>query len=435
MSGTRRGFLRGLIGATAVAATTPPNKLVEVALQPIQPPQPPSLAFTSEEKNLLRRFIQSVIDSQVDDIHDMGEDEEGSDDKKEYIKGLRKTQSRLDNGKKLAKEDLDTLKDIFEENIDGADHLDDLKDLLADHDLGFQQLESLADKLEVGHHGVTRLRELTEIPTPQFEPPNFSPNTAPLTGEHAIAPPSTPPQVALASPTTDDTTQRALPAPEASSHTGKLNSWLEGGRGAPSWSNERDLSDNEFKELISQPFEEGDGGDSHLVMRDWVESSEGINNRLRGQGDWPKGVDEDIRDLDALFQQHAHTFNQPTTLYRAMPARHLGQGDLTGRHIYDQGLLSTSNSPHRAMSYLEDNLEGNESVALMRIRVPSGTRALLPDRHLNHLGDSPNGQGEVVLPRGSRLKVISHSQANMAPTFGSGRRPIHFLDAELIGHE
>ena len=468
MTTSRRNLLRAAMGGAAVAATASPGNLIAAAMSPSRlirektiALKPIEAALTEREGGLLLRLLNNILANQLDDAADGGlsRDEGGSwlkdedadqdwlNDKQGLIEGLEKLEKKLQNGETLTKLERHELADLLEDTMSRADSLEEANSELTDWEAAegeslksntpgvtLDELRQLGSKLGLANErAFDHLdHEASEANTQQVAPqrPNFQLGSEPLTGEHSLNAPTKPLQVEVEPPTRDDNAQRALPVP---SHRERIGKWLSKPGEAPDWSSEDDLSAEDFHRLSSKPFEGED--DPHEVIQNWVESSQGMNNRLRGRGDWPTNVDEDIRDVDSLMQKHAHTFDRPTTLYRVMPVLYHSKSDVTGKDLYDKGMLSTSYSPQKALSYAEDNLDGQGSLALMRIRVPAGERALIPDRHLNHLEDETMDQGEMVLPRGARLRVKAHTQSDMTRTFGSDKRRIHFLDTELIGHE
>lgn len=479
MSGTRRNLLRGILGAAASTALAP-NQLMKAASAMVPAPAPvakaAAKALTPVEGNLLRRIIQQALDHQIGDAREYGvdTDDEGNytlDDpdneeaqgKVELLKDLEDLFHKVNTGKPLTADNRKELGDWFSRQLGMYDDAEQLFEELSAYEDGLggslEDLQSIAHKLGDGSEEVKRLVETNPMPQEEWEAYQKSREDWVPPGSSQLGNVGTP-SVSLNAPTRgmlpaeasanpeafkgvamrDDDAQRSLPAPEDplksnGFHRKVLESDFEDPGAFPDWGDNHDLSDDHFDKLTRATFPDDDNS-PHGVMKEWAQSStsRAINDRLR-RGKGGDLEDTHIRNIDSLFHQHAHEFDKPTTLYRAMPAKNLEAGNLGGKHLHDRGLLPLTTTPRRALEYFND-YGSNGPVALMRVKVSPGDKALFPDRHLHHLGQPAQGENEVLLPRGARLSVKSHTQSVLRnQETQDGRRPIHLLDAELIGHE
>lgn len=496
MSGSRRGFLKGLIGTAATTALTP-NQLMKAASGMNIPPvaskyNPQAFLKVSEDgRDLIYHALKGIYDNMHHEAHDLGwvgnngyfEPDEDNVEHMTHLRKLEDLLKRMDNEEAPRQRDKETL-EYFLGGQDPEEILEIAHETMADlysDSLGLEPGEELEPQfnmtdlkrelrsMKLNVEGLT----FPEGGSPKYEP--AIPDDSIQMNPEGLEPEefdysleeNTPqlgeagqPSVSLNAPTRgllpaeasanpealqgiamrDDNAQRSLPAPEKSLrsngfHRKALESDLEDPEAFPDWGDDHDLSAEHFDKLTRATFPDDDSS-PHEVTKEWAQSStsRAVNARLR-EGKGGDLEDTHIRNLDSLFHQHAHEFDKPTTLYRAMPAKNLGPDNLEGKHLHDRGLLPLTTTPRRALEYFND-YGGSGPVALMRVKVSPGDKALFPDRHLRHLGQPAQGENEVLLPRGARLSIKSHTQSVLRnQETRDGRRQIHFLDVELIGHE
>lgn len=133
-----------------------------------------------------------------------------------------------------------------------------------------------------------------------------------------------------------------------------------------------------------------------------------INNKLRGiptkgqlRSVWDmsdKEIDEAVISLDNAISKS--NLKQKMTLEREMPASFIKTGPLQsaeGRIISDKGYLSLRNT--------QSNIPAQQGFVKLIVTAPAGTPAL----DLSFI--NPNAMGEVVFPRGTKLKITRISSS------------------------
>jgi hypothetical protein len=132
-----------------------------------------------------------------------------------------------------------------------------------------------------------------------------------------------------------------------------------------------------------------------------------VNHKLRGlsrtrgiqpaQGVWrmsDKKIDAVVAKMDSSIDKS--TLVEKTTLYREIPVSSLRNGlfsSAKGKTISDKGFLS--------MRKGETSIPPRKGFVSLQINAPAGTKAL----DLSFI--NPNAMGEVILPRGSKVKIIN----------------------------
>jgi hypothetical protein len=132
-----------------------------------------------------------------------------------------------------------------------------------------------------------------------------------------------------------------------------------------------------------------------------------VNHKLRGlsrtrgiqpaQGVWrmsDKKIDAIVTKMDSSIDKS--TLVEKTTLYREIPVSSLRNGlfsSAKGKTISDKGFLS--------MRKGETSIPPRKGFVSLQINAPAGTKAL----DLSFI--NPNAMGEVILPRGSKVKIIN----------------------------
>jgi hypothetical protein len=132
-----------------------------------------------------------------------------------------------------------------------------------------------------------------------------------------------------------------------------------------------------------------------------------VNHKLRGlsrtrgiqpaQGVWrmsDKKIDAVVAKMDSSIDKS--TLVEKTTLYREIPVSSLRTGlfsSAKGKTISDKGFLS--------MRKGETSIPPRKGFVSLQINAPAGTKAL----DLSFI--NPNAMGEVILPRGSKVKIIN----------------------------
>jgi hypothetical protein len=144
---------------------------------------------------------------------------------------------------------------------------------------------------------------------------------------------------------------------------------------------------------------------------------ERINNTLRQQGGVGAGIKGSVNSLDSAIAKN--TLAQDTFVYRGVSKKVLA-GAKPGAVITDKGYPSTS-LDFSAAAHFAGIAEGGGVVT--RIRVPKGRKAGAVDG----LNKKYPDENEVLLPRGTRFKVVGKSKVSGA---GGLRRTV--IDLEVI---
>lgn len=134
------------------------------------------------------------------------------------------------------------------------------------------------------------------------------------------------------------------------------------------------------------------------AFKDFMDDSikrQAVHGTLRG--DEPtRAADRQTRDLDQLLLQHATPLPDDLVVFRPLDRERVGLRDddsAVGKHLADRSYLSATSDPDRAAEL------SKQTGAVMAVHLPKGTPVL----HHN---------GDVLLPRGTRLRVTGHDQAS-----------------------
>lgn len=140
------------------------------------------------------------------------------------------------------------------------------------------------------------------------------------------------------------------------------------------------------------------------------------NRLLRGDEDIPARTQTFIDDLDATIAQSV--LSEDTQVYRAVHSADdvLGAELAPGSLVEDKGYMSTTTSSSFAGNHL-----GAEGGAIMRVRVPAGRSGLAVDHF------EVGGESEVLLPRGTTLRVVTDQQLAW-----ENRGVIRVIDVEVV---
>lgn len=181
------------------------------------------------------------------------------------------------------------------------------------------------------------------------------------------------------------------------------------------WHQHGDVSDDEYSALSNYS---GNG------------VNEDLNPYLRGH-QMPYTDAHDADAMNDIHQTRHHMDNladrfstrHPMTVYRTAP-----YGDVReGQELHDPGYMSTTEHQSVAKGYAD------RDHSLMKIHVPAGTQAI----PMHHLVNYTGARGEVVLPRGSRVRVNQihddHIEGELLPH--SGRKTAGAKEAALAGHD
>lgn len=125
-----------------------------------------------------------------------------------------------------------------------------------------------------------------------------------------------------------------------------------------------------------------------------------INRELRA-GNMSAETRDRVEQMDAAIGRA--TLTEPATVYRCVSANVLGDGDLTGKVISDRAYTSTSLDRDVANGFTK----WVPNAAVVEIRVPKGSSALYMEK-LPGI-DPRMREGEMLLPRESRFRVVSDS--------------------------
>lgn len=129
-----------------------------------------------------------------------------------------------------------------------------------------------------------------------------------------------------------------------------------------------------------------------------------INGALRGQRPFSADVKDEIAALDNLFGRSA--LPSPAVLYRGVGPEvveaYRRAGLKAGSVIFDPAFMSTSLSRAAATEFLKDQPDGY----FIRLTAPAGSRALSVEK-VAFYGE---GEREILLARGQRLKVIGYDR-------------------------
>lgn len=166
------------------------------------------------------------------------------------------------------------------------------------------------------------------------------------------------------------------------------------------WHQHGDVSDDEYSALSNYS---GNG------------VNEDLNPYLRGH-QMPYTDAHDADAMNDIHQTRHHMDNladrfstkHPMTVYRTAP-----YGDVReGQELHDPGYMSTTEHQSVAKGYAD------RDHSLMKIHVPAGAQAI----PMHHLVDYTGARGEVVLPRGSRVRVNQihddHIEGELLPHSG-----------------
>jgi hypothetical protein len=179
----------------------------------------------------------------------------------------------------------------------------------------------------------------------------------------------------------------------------------------------------------------GDGGLSddeygHLSSYSGDGINEDLNRHLRGHPmEYTQTDDEEemhkLSDVSHSMDQISQRFSTkgPSTVYRTAPVGHLSEGD----EIHDPAHMSTTTIKGVTKGYSDPDH------TLMHIHVPAGTHAI----PMHHLLDYVGAPGEVIFPRGSRMRVNKvhddHVEAEMLPHEGQQKQAARGLSWDEIG--
>lgn len=136
-------------------------------------------------------------------------------------------------------------------------------------------------------------------------------------------------------------------------------------------------------------------GDAFKSFMDDSIKRQAVHNTLHG--DEPtRAADKQTRELDQLLLQHATPLPDDLVVFRPLDRERIGLRDddsAVGKHLADRSYLSATSDPERAAEL------SKQTGAVMAVHLPKGTPVL----HHN---------GDVLLPRGTRLRVTGHDQAS-----------------------
>jgi hypothetical protein len=165
---------------------------------------------------------------------------------------------------------------------------------------------------------------------------------------------------------------------------------------------------------------------------------------------------ESIDQLDAAIAEHGEVFGSDTTVYRGFriqPGDTPGRTDWTsvmknlnvGDVMTDDAYVSTSNKPEVAYGDIgaaagqgvtdgdySSDYEGSNGSIFWSIKLPEGSTAMGIPPELGYHGDS---EDEVLLPRGSQMKVKSIRRVQQRDFDGELKPGLYnyFLETEYIG--
>ena len=135
-------------------------------------------------------------------------------------------------------------------------------------------------------------------------------------------------------------------------------------------------------------------GDAFKSFMDDSIKRQAVHQTLHG--DEPtRAADKQTRELDQLLLQHATPLPDDLVVFRPLDRERIGLRDddsAVGKHLADRSYLSATSDPDRAAEL------SKQTGAVMAVHLPKGTPVL----HHN---------GDVLLPRGTRLRVTGHDQA------------------------
>jgi hypothetical protein len=142
-----------------------------------------------------------------------------------------------------------------------------------------------------------------------------------------------------------------------------------------------------------------------------------INEHLRGKrANLSPENKRIVHDLDNAIEHSKLTEN--TTLFRGQVMTPSEAAALKpGSVIHDKGYMSTSGSMATANAYTWATTSRKSAPVITKIRAPQGTSALPVSKY-----SRAESENEVLLPRGSSLKIVSSEKRNGT----------YFLEAEIV---
>lgn len=167
------------------------------------------------------------------------------------------------------------------------------------------------------------------------------------------------------------------------------------------------------KEIGGPDWDHLEDGDLSAVS-DYVGGAyEAINQMLRGKGAASPRMLDTVKRINKIMDNYQ--LPKPVEVMRGIGSGALPRGrDLTGKNITLKGLTSTSFDPSVVTGFMSGL---DQSHAIMDIKVPAGTHCM-PTGGLHENSD----EHELVLPHGTKLKVIGESQRSID---GSPMRVVH----------
>jgi len=177
--------------------------------------------------------------------------------------------------------------------------------------------------------------------------------------------------------------------------------------------------------ITSPPSSEG------VVYKYSDEAYTAVNGDLRRGISELAGPQGEIQaGLDAMFKKPGATLQQDARLYRGIGENdpiftQLRAGTLRAGTVFeDKGFMSTSVGTSAPINFFSGSYQGDPVV--LRIRAKKGKRAV----HIDSLSAN-KGEGETLLPRGSKIRVKGVSQGTVKGERG-GSTAVTFIDVDLM---
>lgn len=131
-----------------------------------------------------------------------------------------------------------------------------------------------------------------------------------------------------------------------------------------------------------------------------------LNGELRAAKGAVAAIDEDLRRMVEGLEKAAFPTSDAMIVHRGTGMnsvlRNTGArsvSDLVGQTLVDHGYVSTASTSYHAADFIGSHT-GGRSAAVWQIRVPKGTRVVVPDYEVTHMDE-----GEIILPRGSKFRI------------------------------
>ena len=164
------------------------------------------------------------------------------------------------------------------------------------------------------------------------------------------------------------------------------------------------------------------------AIKNYVASSL-INRGLRQPDRWTH-TPEQKKLIEHLDHVTSSTLTHPVTVYRGFDHHHAPSNLPVGSEFSDHGFVSTTHNPQVAGMFIPS---ASPIKHIAQIHVPAGMRGY----HLDRAEGLDQEEGEFLLPRGTRFRVVGHERGLSkisADEMLEDPRPIHVTHLEVIGH-